>query len=160
MYLRLGNRARTHQVSVDIQASQIPWSVICSLHYRQLHHHWVRYNHTWQIAYVIKKNLLYCFTYCLSSVPFFFIQTLSLISISFPEIELIFCETFKWMGKLVNCQCCHSHSEQCQKLPTCLPVCIILTWLFSSLITEFRAVAPPVLPLRPLRFVWRRSHYN
>ena len=112
------------------------------------------------VIYVIKRQLLYCFTYCLSSVPFFFIQTLSLISISFPEIELIFCETFKWVGKLVNCRCCHSHSEQCQKLPTCLPVCIILTWLFSSLITEFRAVAPPVLPLRPLRFVWRRSHYN
>ena len=53
-----------------------------------------------------------------------------------------------------------SHSEQCQELPTFLTVCMILTWLFSSLITEFRAVAPPVLPLRPLGFIWRRSHYN
>ena len=33
LYLRLGNRARTHQVSVDIQASQIPWSVLCSLQF-------------------------------------------------------------------------------------------------------------------------------
>ena len=100
VYLRLGNRARTHRVSVDIQAYQIPWSVLCSLQYQQLCLQW--YNHTWQIAYVIKKYFYYVVLLTL------YLQFHSSLYKLSPWFQLVFLKlswfsvkhSSEWVGKL------------------------------------------------------------